>query len=53
MLSDNCYHMFTLNVFVTIQPSLTSLAAKKIATRRIQKLIEQLMQFNVSVYYLP
>ena len=26
---------------------------KKIATRRIQKLIEQLMQFNFSIYYLP
>ena len=53
MLSDNFYHMFILNASVTIQPSLTSLAAKKkIATRRIQKLIEQLMQFNFSIYYL-
>ena len=26
---------------------------KKIAPRRIQKLIEQLMQFNFSIYYLP
>ena len=26
---------------------------KKIATRRIQKWIEQLMQFNFSIYYLP
>ena len=26
---------------------------KRIATRRIQKLIEQLMQFNFSIYYLP
>ena len=26
---------------------------KKIATRRIQKFIEQLMQFNFSIYYLP
>ena len=26
---------------------------KKIATRRIQKLIEQLMQFNFSIHYLP
>ena len=26
---------------------------KKIATRRIQRLIEQLLQFNFSVYYLP
>ena len=26
---------------------------RKIATRRIQKLIEQLMQFNFSIYYLP
>ena len=26
---------------------------KKIATRRIQKLIEQLLQFNFSIYYLP
>ena len=26
---------------------------RKIATRRIQKLIEELMQFNFSIYYLP
>ena len=54
MLSDNYCPMSTLNAFATIQPSLTfSPAKKKIATRRIQKLIEQLMQFNFSIYYLP
>ena len=54
MLSDNCYRMSTLNAFCdhsAITYILTS--KKKIATRRIQKLIEQLMQFNFSIYYLP